>query len=286
MPKALRGFRGSRSLFEWPIEPRYAQLAHDMYLVSGGDKSVFGYTHCNGLLRKRHYVYIAGRNHYGYDITAAPGTAVRAPAAGAVLGVYKHSYERTATSGYGLYLVIDHGSELVGAANAFTIYGHLQQAEAKAGDRVSVGDVIAYSGNSGGSRIPHLHFEFRIGANDNEHNVDPLEALPPLDTLPMPETQPPIDTPLPGASHPGQVPCIQDGLDRSSVELYRRMLNSNWEYEVRAMTLADKTFDDGAVIPAGAELPLLSRSDEGFSASVSYNGSSYAYALDELAFIY
>jgi hypothetical protein len=52
----------------------------------------------------------------------------------------------------GFCLVIDHGS-FVG------IYAHLSGSNVKAGQRVVEGQVVAQSGNTGGSTGPHLHFE-------------------------------------------------------------------------------------------------------------------------------
>ena len=255
-------------IFVWPIEPVYAPLAHDYYLVSGGEKKILGYTHNNGFQRNRHYVYIAGRSHYGFDIAAAPGTAVAAAASGTIAGVLTDYSEATNTSGYGLYIVIDHGAVLDGA-NVYSVYAHLQNAIVKKGDKVEAGGQIGNSGNSGGSRIPHLHFEFRLGANDHAHNIDPLELLPALD--------------LNGLS---QTPAESEGFDRSSVELYRRMADSGWEYEVRVLTIIEKSWDGGVTIPANTELPLLARSDGEYSASVLYEGKIYKYSLDELIYTY
>jgi hypothetical protein len=99
--------------------------------------------------------------------------------------------------------------------------------------------------------------------------VDPLELLPPFD--------------FSGLS---QTPSAEDGFERSSVQLYERMLSADWEYDVRVLTKARKVFSDGAVVPAGAELSLLSRSDDDFFTTASFNGATYTFALDELAYTY
>jgi hypothetical protein len=52
----------------------------------------------------------------------------------------------------GFVMVIDHGS-FVG------IYAHLSSSPVNVGQTVREGDIVAYSGNSGGSTGPHLHFE-------------------------------------------------------------------------------------------------------------------------------
>jgi murein DD-endopeptidase MepM/ murein hydrolase activator NlpD len=257
-----------RYLFSWPLEPKYVPLAHDLYRVSSGEAELYGLTHNNGQQRERHYVYILGRSHYGFDITADPGTEVRASAAGTVIGVYTSTDEATNTSDYGRYVVIDHGPALAGL-NVYTVYAHLEKSLVKTGDQVKSRQKIGLSGNSGGSRIPHLHLEFRIETNDHAHNVDPLEMLPPFD--------------FGGLS---AAPGAEGGFMRSSVELYLRMAASAWKFDVYVKTAVDKVFDDGITILAGTELQLVSRSDKDFLASVLCNGETYPYALDELQYTY
>jgi hypothetical protein len=96
--------------------------------------------------------------HTGVDFPVAVGTPVRAAASGVVqhVGWYSGSYADNpywiSPSFAGFVLVIDHGS-FVG------IYAHLSSSPVNVGQQVSEGDIVAYSGNSGGSTGPHLHFE-------------------------------------------------------------------------------------------------------------------------------
>ncbi|MFM8304558.1 MAG: M23 family metallopeptidase [Actinomycetota bacterium] len=98
--------------------------------------------------------------HPGIDIGAAPGTPVRAAAAGTVL-VAEDS------GGYGKAVVLDHGSSLA------TVYGHLLSLIVAPGQRVAAGEVIGYVGSTGLSTGPHLHFEVRLRAV----TVDPIPTL-------------------------------------------------------------------------------------------------------------
>ncbi len=50
------------------------------------------------------------------------------------------------------------------------VYGHNDSLHVSVGQKVSRGDVIAASGNSGVSTGPHLHFEVRV----NGSYVDPM----------------------------------------------------------------------------------------------------------------
>ncbi|PIE40809.1 MAG: ATPase [Gammaproteobacteria bacterium] len=57
--------------------------------------------------------------------------------------------------GFGLLTIIDHGDSY------YTLYGHNDSLLKEAGDWVEMGEVIAYSGTSGGHSKPGLYFEIR-----------------------------------------------------------------------------------------------------------------------------
>ena len=87
--------------------------------------------------------------HRGVDIAMAEGSAVYASDTGTVIWA---SWNNT---GYGNLIVIDHG-------NGFqSYYGHLSGYEVYAGQIVYQGNIIGYSGNTGRSSGPHVHFEIR-----------------------------------------------------------------------------------------------------------------------------
>jgi murein DD-endopeptidase MepM/ murein hydrolase activator NlpD len=68
--------------------------------------------------------------------------------------------------GYGLWVVIDHGSFR-------TVYAHLKEFLVTAGREVKGGDVIGLMGPLGRSTGPHLHFEVRV----NGACVDPEKFI-------------------------------------------------------------------------------------------------------------
>jgi murein DD-endopeptidase MepM/ murein hydrolase activator NlpD len=84
--------------------------------------------------------------HPGIDISTPRGTKVQAPADGVVVFCGQKG-------GYGNHMVIDHGYGVV------TRYGHLDGFNVRPGQRVRRGDVIGYTGNTGKSTAPHLHYE-------------------------------------------------------------------------------------------------------------------------------
>ena len=102
-----------------------------------------------------------GKPHGGVDFGVPIGTAVFAAADGTVENT---SFE---DGGFGNYIRMSDksGNELY--------YGHLDQKLVKGGTSVKAGDLIGYSGNSGGSTGPHLHFEVR----NNGNKMDPLAYI-------------------------------------------------------------------------------------------------------------
>lgn len=90
--------------------------------------------------------------HTGVDIAVPTGTPVYAAAAGTVV---KAGW----SGGYGYLVVIDHGNGYQ------TYYAHNSRLCVSVGQSVSKGQNIAYSGSTGNSTGPHLHFEVRINGN-------------------------------------------------------------------------------------------------------------------------
>jgi murein DD-endopeptidase MepM/ murein hydrolase activator NlpD len=98
--------------------------------------------------------------HGGIDIAVDRGTPVRAAASGYVT-------EAGWNDSYGYYVQIDHGYGIK------TLYAHADMLVVVKGERVEQGQTVAYSGNTGNSTAPHLHFE----VSQNNGPVDPLKYL-------------------------------------------------------------------------------------------------------------
>ena len=90
------------------------------------------------------------------------GTEVSAIMSGKVL------IASNGNTGYGNYIVINHGSGFV------SLYAHLSKIMIAEGSNVSKGDVIGKSGNTGNSTGPHLHLEIR---NDEKKPINPSTIL-------------------------------------------------------------------------------------------------------------
>ena len=90
------------------------------------------------------------RPHEGVDIANDIGTPVYATGDGAI------EFAGNSASGYGVAVEVNHGFGYK------SWYGHLLRPTVRVGQRVKRGDLIAYSGNSGLSTAPHLHYEVRF----------------------------------------------------------------------------------------------------------------------------
>jgi len=90
--------------------------------------------------------------HEGLDITNDVGTPIVAPADGVVSYVGYDGYKNR----LGLTVEIDHGFGYT------TRYGHLSRAAVEPHKRVKRGEIIGWTGNSGRTTGPHLHYEVRV----------------------------------------------------------------------------------------------------------------------------
>ena len=98
--------------------------------------------------------------HKGHDWAVPVGTKVYGAEAGIVeLAYYSESY--------GYNVLINHG-DLVE-----TRYAHMSELNVEKGQKVSRGQVIGLSGNTGDSTGPHLHFEVII----NGKKVNPVNYV-------------------------------------------------------------------------------------------------------------
>ncbi len=92
-----------------------------------------------------------GKGHNGIDLGASPGTPVMSSLSGTVTGTGNTDLVAGCYS-YGKWVLIAHDNGLS------TLYAHLSLIKVEKGQRVSTGEVIGYSGNTGYTTGPHLHF--------------------------------------------------------------------------------------------------------------------------------
>ena len=122
--------------------------------------------------------YPLTKGHNGIDWGIPLRTSIFATLPGKVVRVASDP------KGYGNHIRISHSDNLM------SLYGHLDEhnyTSLKVGDEVQAGQHIAYSGNTGRSTGPHLHFEVRRG----DVAFDPKPYL----TATIPDTDEVIEPP-------------------------------------------------------------------------------------------
>ena len=117
----------------------------------------------SGFGMRRHPILRTVRMHAGVDFPTPTGTPIYATADGVVAFA-------GGRSGYGTVVEVRHP-----LANRLTRYAHLSRPVVRPGEVVHRGQLIAYSGNTGLSTAPHLHYEVRRLSDD--------EALNPVATF-------------------------------------------------------------------------------------------------------
>jgi murein DD-endopeptidase MepM/ murein hydrolase activator NlpD len=126
-------------------------------------RPVSGFPISSGFGMRYHPILHYARLHTGIDFAAPVGTPIRPAADGEVLWA-------SWRGGYGRCIIVLH------AGGVATLYGHCSEIVVHAGQGVKAstidhpGTIIGYTGNTGLSTGPHLHFEMRV----NGQPVNPI----------------------------------------------------------------------------------------------------------------
>lgn len=102
---------------------------------------------CSGFGYRNDPFFGYGHFHSGVDIIAKIGTPVKTVADGTIIT------SGVSAGGYGVEIEVDHGQGYI------TKYAHLSSLKSQIGQKVKRGDIIGYTGNTGYSTGPHLHYE-------------------------------------------------------------------------------------------------------------------------------
>lgn len=127
-PKSIP--KANNSALDWPVD--------NVYITQK-----FGKTNASGRL------YVSG-THNGVDFRAPIGTPIKSAGEGRVVGTGNTDADCSGVS-FGKWILIKYDNGLA------TTYGHLSKIEVSAGQTVSSGQIVGYSGNTGYSTGPHLH---------------------------------------------------------------------------------------------------------------------------------
>lgn len=98
-----------------------------------------------------------GKGHNGIDFAARIGTPVKAARFGVVVGTGNTDTVRGCYS-FGKWVMVKHDNGLA------TLYAHLSQITVSQGEGLSTGDLVGYSGQTGFSTGPHLHFAVYVAS--------------------------------------------------------------------------------------------------------------------------
>jgi len=119
--------------------------------------------------------------HNGLDFGASVGTPVFAAEDGIVSATDNNDKNSWQKYQYGQYIMIEHGNNLV------SLYAHLSTSLVRKGDSVNRGDLIGYSGNTGYSTGPHLHFGVYWKSSVIFKTLTPAKGLVPVGVTVNPE---------------------------------------------------------------------------------------------------
>ena len=146
---------GSNQKWYWPTEKRFRNNITSPYGYRWG-----------------------GQFHAGVDIAGSYGSKIYATNNGVVVeSKFDQYYEKGKKRGNGHYIIINHNN------GWYTSYAHLSSRAVKIGDKVEMGQVIGYMGETGYATGVHLHFAvwkgypFKNGCQKTNCTVNPLRAL-------------------------------------------------------------------------------------------------------------
>ena len=128
---------------------RFGEFPDEFKIILVDNKKCQGFHFpCDKGVKSSPYGWRWERPHGGIDFAVSIGDPIYAVFDGVVRVAQVNG-------GYGNMILVRHYNNLE------TLYGHLSKIKVKVGQVVKAGDIIGYSGNTGFSTGPHLHFECR-----------------------------------------------------------------------------------------------------------------------------
>jgi murein DD-endopeptidase MepM/ murein hydrolase activator NlpD len=176
-------------ILRWPFSDSYMKTCQSFISYLKNPHCITQYFGNTPFATQNPQVYKGG-GHNGVDFRASVGTKIQSALSGTVVGTGNTDTQRGCYS-YGKWVLVRHNNGLS------TLYAHLSYVSVAQGQSVGTGDIIGFSGNTGYSTGPHLHFAVyatqgvrieRFTRSINCKNVDipvaPLDAyLNPLSYL-------------------------------------------------------------------------------------------------------
>ena len=242
----------------WPVTPQFQLLEHDKMVT-----------------RYKHYAYGISEGHEGLDITIPVGTPVYAISDGTICSTY---------SGNGVNNDEDYGNALIqttkiNGKSYRIIYAHLKNFVVKSG-KVTKGQLIAYSGMTGGTRIPHVHIDIRNTSScsiNSGSRVNPLNILPNINNFKNLK------------SSVSRSDYTKTEFSDSSIDLYNRMYKAQksgsiWNYKIYGRVKTNYKVSSSLTLKKGTIVELVSRTRyKRYQLKIKYNNKTYSN-LDETYF--
>ena len=242
----------------WPVTPQFQLLEHDKMVT-----------------RYKHYAYGISEGHEGLDITIPVGTPVYAISDGTICSTY---------SGNGVNNDEDYGNALIqttkiNGKSYRIIYAHLKNFVVKSG-KVTKGQLIAYSGMTGGTRIPHVHIDIRNTSScsiNSGSQVNPLNILPNINNFKNLK------------SSVSRSDYTKTEFSDSSIDLYNRMYKAQksgsiWNYKIYGRVKTNYKVSSSLTLKKGTIVELVSRTRyKRYQLKIKYNNKTYSN-LDETYF--
>lgn len=123
-----------KGVLSWPLDDIYITQYFGNTAFASANPSVYN-----------------GKGHNGVDLRASVGTRAKAARAGIVKGTGDTDLTCPNAS-YGKWVLLEHDNGLS------TLYAHLSYIQVQTGQQVGLGQIVGYSGTTGYSTGPHLHF--------------------------------------------------------------------------------------------------------------------------------
>lgn len=144
-----------QGILSWPFSAAFAQSCLGKASVLGNNFCITQYFGNTPFSTANPQVY-NGAGHNAIDIGMPIGTPVQAALSGTVLGTgntdLSHDAAGNQCLSFGKWVMVKHANGLD------TLYAHLSQIGVSAGQAVTTGQVLGYSGMTGYATGPHLHF--------------------------------------------------------------------------------------------------------------------------------
>jgi len=154
-------------VLRWPVDPSFMAACLDRTSTFGNKHCITQYFGNTAFAQSGAY---NGQGHNGVDFGIPVGTKIVAPLAGRVV----ETGNTDAVSGclsYGKWILLEHANGLS------TLYGHLSAISVAQGQQVTTGQLIGYSGNTGYSTGPHLHFTVYASKGVNVVRLGDVKAI-------------------------------------------------------------------------------------------------------------